>query len=60
MSNIPQSFWEKVEEVRMAQRGEHNHLMLGDDDLHILERWRMERGLYRRVNREWRVKPKDI
>ena len=60
MSNIPQSFWDKVEEVCMAQRGERNHLMLGDDDLHILERWRMERGLYRRVNREWRVKPKDI
>lgn len=61
MANIPQSFWRKVEEVRMEMEGAENHLMLDEDgDLHLLERWRTERALYRRANREWRAKPKDI
>ena len=59
MLNIPKPFLRKVEEVRTELEGGANHLML-EEDPHVLERWRTERGLYRRANREWRVKPKDI
>ena len=61
MSNIPKAFWDKVRKVSAEQGADENILILdGDEGLHLLERWRMERGLYRRVNREWRIKPKDI